>query len=503
LEKREQWGSRSGFVLAAIGSAIGLGNIWRFPAVAYANGGGSFFIPYLIALLTAGIPLLILEFTIGQKYRGSSPLSLARISKKGEWLGWWQVLVSFFISSYYSVIIAWALSYTIFSFNLGWGKDTATFFQKDYAQFALVSPGHLGGIVWGVFIPLIIVWAVVLVILFKGVRKGIEKANKFFIPLLVVLFTIIVIRAVTLDGATVGLEAFFKPDWSRITDGSVWVAAYGQIFFSLSIAFGIMIAYSSYLPKKADITNNAFITGLSNSGFELLAGIGVFSALGFMAKAEGVSVADVVQGGPNLVFVVLPKIINTFPAFQEVFAVLFFLSIIFAGLTSLISIVEAYVSAVQDKFNVSRKKAVTYGAGLSALISILYATRGGLYLLDNVDHFINSYGVALAGLVEVILVAWVFRKLDVLQKHANSMSDMHLGVWWKICLGFITPLVLGYMMIDSLIHDIKTQYDGYTWSFLAIGIGAAVLAIVIGILISLSKWKQDQVVKEEVQREVS
>jgi len=501
LENREQWGSRAGFVLAAIGSAIGLGNIWRFPAVAYSNGGGSFFIPYLIALLTAGIPLLILEFTIGQKYRGSAPLSLGRISKKGEWLGWWQVLVSFFISTYYPIIVAWALSYTIFSFKLSWGNDTGSFFAKDYAQFGLVAPGQMGGIVWQVFIPLVIVWAVVFIILFKGVRKGIEKANKFFIPMLVILFSIIVIRAVTLDGATAGLEAFFKPDWSKIMDGSVWVAAYSQIFFSLSIAFGIMIAYASYLPKKSDITNNAFITGFSNSGFELLAGIGVFAALGFMAQAEGVSVDKVAAGGPNLVFVVLPKIINTLPAFQGVFGVLFFLSIIFAGLTSLISIVEAYVSAVQDKFNISRKKAIGYGAGISAIISIVYATKGGLYFLDNVDHFVNSYGIALAGLIEVVLIAWVFKKLGVLQNHANSMSDMRLGLWWKICLSIITPIVLGYMMIDSIIHDFKEPYSGYTWGFLSVGIACAVIALVAGIYLAALKWKKN--LSEETQKEVS
>ncbi|MGV3487859.1 MAG: sodium-dependent transporter [Tuberibacillus sp.] len=497
MDNREQWGTRAGFVIAAIGSAIGLGNIWRFPAVAYSNGGGSFFIPYLIALLTAGIPILILEFAIGQKYRGSAPLSLARVSKKGEWLGWWQVLVSFFISTYYPIIVAWALSYAIFSFKLSWGDNTADFFQKDYAQFALVAPGHMGGIVWGAFIPLVVVWAVVFIIMFKGVRKGIEKANKVFIPLLVVLFAIIVIRAVTLDGASVGLEAFFKPDWSKITDGSVWVAAYGQIFFSLSVAFGIMVAYASYLPRKSDITNNAFITGFANSGFELLAGIGVFATLGFMAQADGTTVDKVAAGGPNLVFVVLPKIINTLPAFQHTFAVLFFLSIIFAGLTSLISILEAYVSALQDKFNISRKKAVSYGAGISAIISIIYATKGGLYFLDNVDHFVNSYGIALAGLVEVILVAWVFRELGALQKHANSMSDMHLGAWWKICLSVVTPIVLGYMMIDSIIHDVKEPYSGYTWGFLSVGIACAVISLVAGIYLSTMKWKKNSLEGEK------
>lgn len=249
MKERDQWLTRSGFVLAAVGSAVGLGNIWRFPAVAYENGGGAFFLPYLFALLTAGIPLLILEFTLGSKYRGSAPLTLSRLTKKAEWVGWWQILVSFIIASYYSVIIAWALSYAVFAFNQNWGENPSDFFINNYAEFGLVSPGQTGVLVSSVFIPLIIVWAGVFVILFRG-AKGIEKANKFFIPALVVMFFIIVLRAVTLDGALKGLNAFFEPDWSQIMNGSVWVAAYGQIFFSLSIAFGIMVAYASYLPKK-------------------------------------------------------------------------------------------------------------------------------------------------------------------------------------------------------------------------------------------------------------
>ena len=127
MDNRPQWGSRAGFVMAAIGSAIGLGNIWRFPAVAYENGGGAFFLPYLFALLTAGIPLLILEFTIGHKYKGSAPLSFTRINKGSQWLGWWQVGISFVIATYYAVIVAWALSYTVFSFKLSWGTDTTNF----------------------------------------------------------------------------------------------------------------------------------------------------------------------------------------------------------------------------------------------------------------------------------------------------------------------------------------------------------------------------------------
>src|SRR5699024_7152403 len=156
MENRSQWGTRSGFILAAVGSAVGLGNIWRFPATAFENGGGAFMVPYLIALLTAGIPILIMEFTMGHRYRGSSPLTFKRMNKKTEWVGWWGVLVAFVISTYYSVIIAWAISYSIFSFNLNWGSDTEGFLFSNYLETA--APGEFGGFVPSVLIPLIIVW---------------------------------------------------------------------------------------------------------------------------------------------------------------------------------------------------------------------------------------------------------------------------------------------------------------------------------------------------------
>src|SRR5690625_3502852 len=185
METRSQWGTRVGFIFSAVGSAVGLGNIWRFPAVAYENGGGAFFIPYLFALLTAGIPILIMEFTMGHKYRGSAPLTYRRMNKKTEGIGWWAVLVAFVISTYYSVIIAWAISYSYFSFNLAWGDKPDEFLIGDYLQ--VVDPGEFGGLVPGVLIPLIIVWVIVLGILSRGVKRGIEIANRIMIPTLVVV----------------------------------------------------------------------------------------------------------------------------------------------------------------------------------------------------------------------------------------------------------------------------------------------------------------------------
>ncbi|HSP22949.1 MAG TPA: sodium-dependent transporter [Planococcus sp. (in: firmicutes)] len=497
--ERSQWGTRAGFILAAVGSAVGLGNIWRFPYVAYENGGGAFFIPYLFALLTAGIPILILEFTIGHKYRGSAPLSFFRMGgKKMEWLGWWAVFVSFIISVYYAVIIAWAMRYTIFSFNQAWGTDTETFLFEDFLQLT-VSPGQTGGIVWGVFIPLVLVWIITLGILLAGVKKGIEVANRIFIPTLVVIFLVVVIRALTLDGAMMGLDAFFKPNFDLILDPKVWVAAYGHIFFSLSVAFAIMITYSSYLPKKSDITNNAFITGFANSSFELLAGIGVFAALGFMANQQGVAVADVASAGVGLAFVVFPQIINEFPGFNGLFGFLFFLSLTLAGLTSLISITETYVAGISEKFGITRNRAVALGGGLAALISILFATQGGLFFLDLADYYINQFGVAAVGLVEVLLVVWVFRKADALKAHANEISDIHLGAWWKFSLGIITPLVLGYMMFGLIKLNLLKEWDndtgnygGYSDMFTLLGgVSVAAAAIILGILFSVGKWHKD------------
>ncbi len=495
MESRSNWGTRAGFILAAVGSAIGLGNIWRFPAVAYENGGGAFFIPYLFALLTAGIPILIMEFTMGHKHRGSAPLTFKRMNKKSEFIGWWAVLVAFVISTYYAVIVAWAMSYSVFAFNQNWGSDTESFLFNDYLQLA--APGEIGGIVPGVFIPLVIVWVLVLGILFKGVKKGIEIANRIFIPALVIIFLIIVIRAVTLPGAIDGLQAFFAPDFSTILSPDVWVAAYGQIFFSLSIAFAIMITYSSYLPKKSDLTNNAFIVGFGNSSFELLAGIGVFSVLGFLASQSGVGVSEVVSDGVGLAFVVFPAIINEFPGLNGLFGFLFFASLVLAGLTSLMSITETYVAGLVDKFKISRAKAVFFGGGLAALISIIFSTQGGLNFLDSADYFINQFGVALLGLVEVILVAWILRQVKDLKDHANEISDIRLGSWWTICLTVITPIVLGYQMYQLFTQNLLRQFDtesgnygNYADGFIIYaGWSVAAGALVIGILLSLTKWK--------------
>ncbi|MCH0542474.1 sodium-dependent transporter [Streptomyces sp. MUM 203J] len=488
-QPREQWATRTGFLLAAIGSAIGLGNIWRFPAVAYENGGGAFLLPYLVALLTAGIPLLIMEYAIGRKYRMSPPAALRQMARPAEVLGWWQVVVSLVIATYYALILAWAVRYVGFSVGRQWGADPEGFLFGTFLKVA-PAPGAPSSYVPGVLWPLVAVWVVVLVILAFGVRRGIERANKIFIPLLIVFFAALVIRSLTLEGAGTGLDALFSPDWSELGNGSVWVAAYGQIFFSLSIGFGIMVTYASYLRRRADLTGSAMVAGFANSSFEILAGIGVFATLGFMATSAGVPVSDVASSGLGLAFVAFPTVINEMPL-GSLFGVVFFLSLVIAGLSSLISIVQVVVSAVQDRTGMRRMPAVFGVGGLVALASILlYPTDSGLYVLDAADHFINQYGIALAALVALVVIAWVLRALPMLQANADETSAIRLGHWWRICLGVITPLVLGWMMVDSLIQEFDENYGGYSTGFLlAWGWSIAAGALVVGVLLTLVHWK--------------
>ncbi|CAM4303285.1 sodium-dependent transporter [Nocardiopsis rhodophaea] len=489
-QQREQWGTRAGFLLAAIGSAIGLGNIWRFPYVAYDNGGGAFLVPYLVALLTAGIPLLILEYTVGHRFRGSPPAAYRKIARPAEAIGWWQVLICFVIASYYAVIIAWALRFVGFSIGLQWGDDPGGFLMSDFLHVA-DAPGPISTYVTGVAVPLIVIWVITLGVLALGVKKGIEWANKIFIPLLVVLFGILVLRALFLDGAATGLDALFSPDWSAITSGSVWVAAYGQIFFSLSVGFGIMVTYASYLRRRADLTGSALVAGFANSSFEILAGIGVFATLGFMAVSANIPVDEVVESGIGLAFVAFPQIISEMPL-GAVFGVLFFGSLVVAGLSSLISIVQVVIAAVMDRTGLSRVPTVLGVGGAVAIASIvLFPSDQGLYILDVADHFINQYGIALAALILVIVVAWGVRGLRGMQDHANATSAVPLGLWWRVTLGIITPVVLGWMMIDSLITEFSENYGEYeTWFVASLGWGVAIGAIVIGVVFSLLPWKR-------------
>ncbi|HEV3471936.1 MAG TPA: sodium-dependent transporter, partial [Actinomycetota bacterium] len=296
--------------------------------------------------------------------------------------------------------------------------------------------------------------------------------------------------------AVEGLNALFTPDWGAMTDSNVWIAAYAQIFFSLSICFAIMVTYASYLPERSDLSNTALIVGFSNSSVELLAGIGVFGALGFLAVASNTPVTQVAEDGIPLVFIAFPTLIDQLPAFNQLFAVVFFFSLVIAGLTSQISIVEVYVAAIRDKFDMSRTTSVMIGGGTAALVSIAFATRGGLYVLDAADHFVNEIAAVSAGLLEVALIAWVFRQIDALRSHTNAISDVSVGRWWTWSLKFVTPAMLAFMLLENLRTELfgARNYEGYPTGFLVkYGWTIVVATLLFGVIAALKRWNEGAV----------
>ena len=487
-ENREQWGTKVGFILAAVGSAVGLGNIWRFPYVVYSSGGGAFLIPYFFAIFTAGIPLLILEYGMGHKFRGSTPLSLARANKKFEWFGWWAIISSGIILCYYSMILSWAIKYLTLSFNKGWGEDSNTFFYNDFLKLS-DSPLKFGNIVFPVLIGIAFIWAINWFICYKGIKAGIEKMNKIILPCLLVIMIIIVVRGVTLDGAEAGLNKLFTPDWEKVKDPKIWISAYGQVFFSLSIGTGIMMTYSSYLPKKTDINNSAFMTVFANCGFEFLCAIGVFAILGVMATREGIPVEEVVTSGIGLAFIAFPKVFTIMGGWGNILGVLFFACLFFAGITSAVSLVEAISAAIMDKFGWTRKKVVTGICSIGFLISIAFATNAGLYLLDIMDNFINNYGIVVVGLLEAFVIGWIVRP-KVIREHVNAISYFKIGKWWDVIIKYVTPTLLVITLIQSLITELKTPYGGYDFISLCLyGWSIIALGIIGGLLISKKPWR--------------
>ena len=491
---REQWSGQLGFLMAAIGSAIGLGNIWRFPGVAYSNGGGAFMIPYIIALLAVGVPVLLLDYALGHRYRGSSPAVFRRVSARFEWLGWWHVVICFVIMTYYVVIVAWALRYTVFSLTIAWGEDAAGFFNE-YIGLGTISeagvPAYSARPIAGVVVPLVLVWAYGLYVVARGVSRGVERANRIFLPVLVVMFLMLVVRAMLLPGATDGLNTLFTPDWGKLGDYRVWMAAFGQIFFSLSVGFGIMLTYASYLKRRSNLVGTGLTAAFANSSFELLAGIGVFATLGFMAHVQNVPVGEL-EGitGPALAFVTFPTVISQMPG-GPLFGFLFFASFTLAGLTSFISIIQVVAPAVAEKFGWSNVTA-TLACGLpSAVLSfVLFGTSSGLYDLDVVDAYINNIGVVASAIIMCVGLGLVLRRFKVLRRHLNVVSETRVvGEWWRVTAAVVVPVLLGYMFVQTVWSYAQ---DGYTYSrgFEAVfGWGMLFAGAVATVVLTAIPWK--------------
>ena len=477
--------------MAAVGSAVGLGNVWRFPYVCYDNGGGAFLIPFFIAIFTAGIPLLILEFSVGHWARGAPPKAFKKVGKKWEWAGWITVFSPFLVATYYVVIMAWCFSYMVYSIELRWGSQAASFFTNFVGDTG--SPLIIGGISIPVLLGLIAVWFCIFFILYKGVKR-IGKVVALTVPIPTILLIILTIRGLTLPGAIEGISYYLTPDFSKLGDVNVWLAAYAQVFFSFSLAQGIMITYASFLKKKSDLTNNAFIIALADAGTSFLAGFAVFSVVGYLAMSQGVGIGALGSqiAGPNLTFITYPTAISLLPFAAAFFGMIFFIALLTFGIDSAFSMIEPVADSLNNKWKMSKAKATAIMCTLGFFLSLIFATGGGLYLLEIVDHFIANFGLVTIGLLECLIFGWMF-KIYRLREHANETSEIRLGSWWDILIKFIIPGILIILLLVSVVNNVlNNPYPSYpAWLIVMMGIMPLLMITILSFVFMKIKGKKE------------
>jgi NSS family neurotransmitter:Na+ symporter len=477
--------------MAAIGSAVGLGNVWRFPYVCYENGGGAFLIPYFIAIFTAGIPLMILEFSVGHWARGAPPKAFSKIGKKWEWAGWLSVMLPFAVATYYVVVMAWCFGYMIYSIDLRWGLNTEHFFLTKYLGVSN-NPLQIGGISIPVLLGLITIWFFIFIILYKGVKR-IGKVVAWTVPLPTILIIILTIRGLTLPGSIEGLSYYLTPNFSKLLDGNVWIAAYAQVFFSLGVAQGIMITYSSFLKKKSDLTNNAFIISLADAGTSFLTGFTVFSIVGYLAISQGIGITELGDkiAGPYLTFVTYPTAISLLPFAASFFGLIFFIALLTFGIDSAFSMIEPISDGINNKLKITKTKTTALLCSLGFFISLIFATNSGLFLLDIVDHFIANYGLVIIGLIECIILGWMYN-LYKLREHANKVSEIKIGKWWDFLIKFFIPLFLSILLIVGIYQNIINPYMNYRWEIIfTIGAIPLILMIILSFIFMKTKNREN------------
>lgn len=437
----EKWGSNIAFVLAMIGSAVGLGNIWRYPYVLYSNGGGAFYIPYLVAVLTLAIPFLILEYGVGYNYQSSFTKAIIKLKPKLEIYGWILPAVVFIMTVYYSTIIGWDGIYLVLSFFKGWGADPNTFLNVNLLQ----ATDSLSGVFN--FIPIIAIfmlvgWFIIWFISHKSLNEGLGRVCKIFVPLLFIVMFVIVIFSLTLPGALIGLTVLFNPNWSLLWHFDIWMAAFGQIFFSLSLGMGAGFTYASYTHDNIDIVSSGLKIIFANCAFENIAALGVFSILGYMSLHSGTPVSEIVSQGTTLIFVAYPQVFNILGTIGLILGPLFFFTVYIAGITSMLSSFEVLSISIQNKFALSRDKATLMLCVVGGISSMVYATSAGGYLLGIADIFVNNVVVIFSVIIECILFAWIFKAERLIDFMNGRSKNFKLGRLWLLQVKYIIPILL-------------------------------------------------------------
>ena len=501
-KKRDTWASRSTFILASIGSAVGLGNAWRFPGLAAKHGGGTFLLVYLVALFLIGIPLLMMEISIARKFHKGAGESMRGINRKMEFVGWAATANAFVIVTYYAIVFAWVLLMVVgalkFAGMTGDGQAASQVFANltqttwDVTGYAIPIP---------VLIAALVAWGAIYYCIRNG-ANSVGKVVKYTVIVPVILLLIMAVKGCTMDGAMEGLQRFFIPRLEAFSDPSLLVDAFGQVFYSLSIMMAIMFAYGSYLSEDANIAEDAVIIAVADAAVSVLSGIVMFSTMGGVGMLDNISASGIATA-----FIIYPQTIVNLTSVgwvNALFGVIFYLMLVTLAIDSAFSIVEGVSASVSDKFKLDSRKTTKVICLVAGIISLIYTTRSGLAWLDIVDNWTNQINLIVIGVLECITVGWLFDPDKVLKQiNRNTTKFKMPRFWFRASVRFIAPLVLSILFVWNLydLFAIKGGHYGYAlWAELLAGWLVSVLVFLSGFFVRLivNRKKKKGFVENEV-----
>ncbi|ALC42068.1 List [Drosophila busckii] len=491
----EQWGSGLEFLFSCISLSVGLGNIWRFPYIAFQNGGGTFVIPYLIALLVIGRPVYFLEISLGQ-FRGGGVLRAFDLAPLLKGVAAGQVLATGASITYYSSIMALTLRFLLASFSSvlpwsschpSWGTDcydgsanssiNATgkmspaqlYFEREILHELPNIDNGLGMPNWQLVACLAVAWLIIGGVLIRGIKSS-GKAAYFLGVFPYVVLIVLLLRALTLPGAWQGIVYFFKPQWRELLNPLVWYAAVTQVFFSLAICFGTLITYASYNNFNRNVYNDIVIITTMDSCSSIIAGCITFGILGNLAQQTGVEdIGSVVKGGAGLAFISYPEAIAKFEYVPQMFAVLFFLMLFVLGIGSTVGMGSCILRVIRDQFGQRAGPSWALAGGLALLgfaISIVYMTPGGQFMLNLVDFYGVSFTALILAIGELLAVAWLYG-VQRFCADIKFMMGIDLGCYWRLCWAYITPGLMTAVLIYTLVDMSALTYKGVDYPTLA------------------------------------
>ena len=447
--QREHWGSRIGFILAASGSAIGLGNIWKFPYIAGENGGAAFIFVYLICIAVIGLPVLIAEILLGRTTQRNPVGAFKRLSGSPFWtaVGGMGVVAGFVILSFYSVVAGWSLGYIIEAMKGTFFTFSEASLAGDHFESLVGNVKWIIGYHGGFFL-------LTMLVVYLGVKGGIERGSKIMMPILFFILIILVIRGVTLEGAEKGIAFLWNPDWSKISGQSVLIAL-GHAFFTLSLGMGAMMTYGSYLSEEDNVPSSAFQVLFLDTLIAILAGIAIFTAVFAMGQNPA--------AGPGLIFHTLPVVFAKMPG-GFLFGILFFLLLTLAALTSAISLLEVVVAYFVDELNWKRHQAVMIFGLTIFLIGVPSALSFNVMkeikwfdktFFDIADFLASNILLPAGGFFIAVFVAWIWgldKAVIELKKGAVNIFENHgwMVVAWKFFLKYIAPVMIFIVFLYSI-----------------------------------------------------